>query len=64
MLSKYYRLIWQLVPESTGVSVVVMLAATSVNCNGNDAAGAVIPRAIIIMALALKYSFMTLSHDS
>ena len=50
--------------KSTGVSVVVMLAETSVNCNGNDAAIAVIPRAIIIMALALKYSFMTLSNDS
>ena len=50
--------------KSTGVSVVVMLAETSVYCNGNDAAIAVIPRAIIIMALAPRYSFMTLSHDS
>ena len=28
--------------KSTGVSVVVTLAATSVNCNGNEAAAAVI----------------------
>ncbi len=49
--------------KSTGVSAVVMLAA-SVDYNGNEAGAAVIPRTIIIMALALKYSFITLSHDS
>jgi hypothetical protein len=34
------------------------------DCNGNDVTVAAIPRAIIIMALALTYLFMTLSHDS
>jgi hypothetical protein len=50
--------------KSTGVSIVVTLAETSINCNGNEVGGAVIPRAIIIMTLALRYSFMPLSHDS
>jgi len=49
---------------ATGVSVIVLLAATSVDCNGNEAEAAVVTRTIITMTLALKSSYMTISHDS